>query len=73
MEEHERKVGNLILSVAQGMLTPKQLRRAVEAGKADAKRLGPRIEQTALEALAAGQEALECVEETEARLSQGDL
>lgn len=62
MSEHERKIDALFNSIARGNLTVDQLHRAVADGKADIKRLGPRIEPTALDAIAAGEEALERIE-----------
>jgi hypothetical protein len=62
MSEHERKVDVLFASIAKGNLTVNQLQRAVADGKADVKRLGHRVEPTTLDALAAGEEALERIE-----------
>ena len=62
MTEHERKIDVLFASIAKGNLTLNQLRRAVADGKADVKRLGHRVEPTTLDALAAGEEALERIE-----------
>jgi hypothetical protein len=57
--EHDRKVDRLLGAIATGNLTLDELQRAVTDGRADAKRLGPRVESTSLDALAAGEEALE--------------
>jgi hypothetical protein len=62
MSEHERKVDVVVASIATGRLTVNQLQRAVADGKADVQKLGHRVEPTTLDALAAGEEALERIE-----------
>ena len=62
MSEHERKVDVLFASIAKGNLTLNQLQHAIADGKADVKRLGHRVEPTTLDAIAAGEEALERIE-----------
>lgn len=75
MTEHERKIDVLLASIATGDMTVDGLYRAVADGKAQVKRLGPRIEQTTLDALAAGEEALERIEREQSKyeLSQVTL
>jgi hypothetical protein len=75
MIEHEReqKVDAVLASIATGDLTFDGLKRAVAEGKAQVKRLGPRIEPTTLDALAAGEEALERIEREQSKLNQIDL
>jgi hypothetical protein len=67
MTEHERKIDVLLASIATGDLTVDGLQRAVADGKAQVKRLGPRVEQTTLDALAAGEEALEWIEREQSK------
>jgi hypothetical protein len=67
MTEHERKIDVLIGSIATGNLTVDGLQRAVADGKAQIKRLGPRVEQTSLDALAAGEEALVRIEREQSK------
>jgi hypothetical protein len=57
--EHERKVDAVIGAIAKGNLTVDELQQAVTDGREDVKRLGQRVEPTTLDALAAGEEALE--------------
>jgi hypothetical protein len=71
--ERERKVDAVLASIATGNMTFDGLKRAVADGKAQVKRLGSRIEPTTLDALAAGEEALERLEREEAKLNQIDL
>jgi hypothetical protein len=56
---HERKIAVLLTSILQGNLTVAQLRRVVEDGKAQVKKLGPgRAGKKQIAAIAAGEEAL---------------
>lgn len=71
--EHERKVDAVLASIATGDMTFDGLKRAVADGKAQVKRLGPRIEQTTLDALAAGEEAVKRIERQQLKLSRIDL
>ena len=70
--ERERKVDAVLASIAIGDMTFDELKRAVADGKAQVKRLGPRIEPTMLDALAAGEEALERIEREQSKLNQID-
>jgi hypothetical protein len=58
-EEHECKVDAVLSHIATGKLTLDDLERAVTGGRSDVERLGRRVEPTTVEALAAGEEALE--------------
>jgi hypothetical protein len=71
--ERERKVDRVLSQVAKGDLTFDRLKRAVADGKAQVKSLGPRIEPTTLDALAAGEEAVERIEREQSRLDQINL
>ena len=67
MTEHERKIDVLIGSIATGNLTVDGLQRAVADGKAQIERLGPRVGQTSLDALAVGEDALERIEREQSK------
>lgn len=71
--EHERKVDAVISTIARGDLTFDGLEHAVADGRAQVERLGERIERTALDALAAGEEALALIERERSKLAQMDL
>jgi hypothetical protein len=71
--EHERKVDAVLASIARGDLSVDGLQHAVADGKAQVKRLGPRIEPTTLDALAAGEEALERIRREESKLAEMNL
>lgn len=70
MSEHERKIDVLVGNIARGNLTRDQLKRAVKIGRADAARLGKRIESTSLDAIAAGEETLQRLDREESKLRQ---
>jgi len=71
--ERERKVDAVLASIATGDMTFDGLKRAVEDGRAQVRRLGARIEPTTLDALAAGEEALKRIEGEQSKLNQIDL
>jgi hypothetical protein len=70
--EREQKVDRVLGQVAKGDLTFDRLKRAVTDGKAQVKRLGSRIEPTTLDALAAGEEAVNRLEREQSKLDQMD-
>jgi ParB-like chromosome segregation protein Spo0J len=60
MTPYERKIAVLLASIAQGNLTVNQLKRIVADGQARVERLGAgNVEQKTLDAIRAGEEALE--------------
>lgn len=71
--ERERKVDAVLSHIARGDLTFDDLKRAVAGGRAQVSRLGPRIEPTTLDALAAGEEAVERIEREQSKLDQINL
>jgi hypothetical protein len=81
MTEHERKIAVLLTGIIQGNLTVSQLRRRVEDGKAQVKKLClGRASKKQLDAIAAGEEALARIERERLKYdrqksgrTQGDL